>query len=161
MVTPPPTAPPPTPPDPPSLCYIWLSRQIPDVALCCAADRLHQLQVRGRWLFNGLMWLLLLPPSLWSLYPEYEMLRQAFTWVGLRYSLMDHPWATLGLLFPLASTLSTLIWQSRNILFGLPQHHIRTLEKQACRIQAAGASHVLWGWVWGTDPQPLSRRPHP
>ncbi|WP_353258123.1 hypothetical protein [Prochlorothrix hollandica] len=142
-----------SPPPTPSLCYIWLSRQIPDAATCRAADRLHHLQVQGRWLFNSLTWLLLLPPSLWAFQPEFQLWQQAFTWVALRYGLLAHPWATLGIFFPFATTLSTLIWQSRNIIWGLPHRDLRQLEQQVNRIKAKGPSHLLWCWVWGDEEQ--------
>jgi hypothetical protein len=44
-------------------------------------------------------------------------------------------------------TLAVLIWQSRNILFGLPENEQRRLEQQVLRIREQGQSHPLWKWI--------------
>ncbi len=111
--------------------------------------RLHQLQVGARWLFVSFLWLTLAPVCLWNLREELILWRQYFTWVAVRYGLYYHPWSTLGLSFCIAMTLAVLIWQSRNILFGMPEDEKQRLEKQVFQIRQQGPSHPLWKWVCG------------
>ncbi|WP_016949837.1 hypothetical protein [Anabaena sp. PCC 7108] len=110
-------------------------------------ERLHQLTVYGRWLFAGCAWLLIAPACLWNLRAEIALWQQYFTWVAVRYGLFFHPLATLGLSFCIAVTVSVLVWQSRNILWGLPQKEQQRLEIQVCRIRQQGTTHPLWKWV--------------
>ncbi|BAZ01810.1 hypothetical protein NIES37_58170 [Tolypothrix tenuis PCC 7101] len=110
-------------------------------------QRLHQLTVYGRWLFVACLWLTIAPISLWNLQSEIALWRQYFTWVAVRYGLVYHPLATIGLAFCIATTASVLIWQSRNILVGLPEPEKQRLEKQVFRIRQQGKSHPLWKWV--------------
>ena len=112
-------------------------------------EKLHQLQVYGRWLFVGLLWVILAPPSLWALRNEITLWKQYFTWVAVRFGLIYNPLSTLGLAFCIGMTASVLVWQSRNILFGLPKVEKERLEKQVLRIRQQGASHPLWRWVVG------------
>jgi hypothetical protein len=108
---------------------------------------LHQLQVAARWLFVCFLWLTVVPLCLWDLHKEIELWRQYFTWVAVRYGLYYHPLATLGLSFCIGMTLAVLIWQSRNILMGLPEAEKQRLEQQLWRIRQQGPSHPLWKWV--------------
>ncbi len=108
---------------------------------------LHQLQVGARWLFVGFLWLTVAPLCLWDLREEIELWRQYFTWVAIRYGLYYHPLATLGLSFCIGMTLAVLIWQSRNILMGLPEPEKKRLEQQLWRIRQQGPTHPLWKWV--------------
>ncbi|MEC4885256.1 MAG: hypothetical protein SAL70_28635 [Scytonema sp. PMC 1070.18] len=108
---------------------------------------LHQLQVGARWLFVGFLWLTVAPLCLWDLQKEIELWRQYFTWVAVRYGLYYHPLATLGLSFCIGMTLAVLIWQSRNILMGLPEAEKQRLEQQLWRIRQQGPSHPLWKWI--------------
>jgi hypothetical protein len=110
-------------------------------------QKLHQLQVYSRWLFVSFLWLSVAPVCLWDLRAEIALWQQYFTWVAVRYGLYYHSWATLGLSFCLGMTLAVLIWQSRNILFGLPQQEKQRLEQQVGRIRQQGPSHPLWRWV--------------
>jgi hypothetical protein len=110
-------------------------------------QKLHQLTVYGRWLFVGCVWLTLAPVSLWYLRGELVLWRQYFTWVAVRYGLFYNPLPTLGLAFCMGVTVSTLVWQSRNILWGLPQHEQQRLEKQVFRIRQQGPTHPLWKWI--------------
>ncbi|MBD2211379.1 hypothetical protein H6G27_16120 [Nostoc linckia FACHB-104] len=110
-------------------------------------QRLHQLTVYGRWIFVACLWLTIAPISLWNLQSEIALWRQYFTWVAVRYGLVYHPLATLGLSFCIAMTASVLIWQSRNILVGLPEPEKQRLEKQVFHIRQQGQSHPLWKWV--------------
>jgi hypothetical protein len=118
-----------------------------DPAFAQQVERLHQLTVYGRWLFVGCLWLTIAPICLWNLQAEIALLQQYFTWVAVRYGLLSHPLATFGLAFCIGMTTATLIWQSRNILIGLPKQEKQRLEKQVCRIRQQGPTHPLWKWV--------------
>ncbi|MBD2624988.1 hypothetical protein [Trichormus variabilis] len=118
-----------------------------DASFIRQVQRLHQLTVYGRWLFAGCSWLLIAPGCLWNLRAEIALWQQYFTWVAVRYGLAFHPLATLGLSFCIAITISVLVWQSRNILLGLPQQEKQRLETQVCRIRQQGPTHPLWKWV--------------
>jgi hypothetical protein len=119
----------------------------PDINIVKQVQKLHRLTVYGRWLFVGFLWLTIAPWCLWSLREEIALWRQYFTWVAVRYGLYFHPFATLGLAFCIGMTVAVLVWQSRNILFGLPQQDKERLEKQVFRIRQQGPSHPLWKWI--------------
>ncbi len=110
-------------------------------------QKLHQLTVYGRWLFVGCLWLTVAPVCLWDLRSEIALWQQYFTWVAVRYGLFYHPLSTLGLAFCIGMTVAVLVWQSRNILVGLPQPEKERLEKQVCRIRQQGVTHPLWKWI--------------
>ncbi|HYW19767.1 MAG TPA: hypothetical protein VE956_10725 [Nodularia sp. (in: cyanobacteria)] len=118
-----------------------------DTTFTQQVQRLHQLTVYGRWFFVGCLWLTIAPFSLWNLRSELALLQQYFTWVAVRYGLFYNPLSTLGLAFCIGTTVSTLVWQSRNILLGLPQREQQRLEKQVLRIRQQGQTHPLWKWV--------------
>ncbi|MEI6441883.1 MAG: hypothetical protein WCO29_01820 [Nostocales cyanobacterium ELA583] len=116
-------------------------------------QKLHRLTVYGRWLFSLCLWLIIAPLCLWDLRVEISLLQQYFTWVGLRYALIFHSLSTLGLSLCIAMTTSVLVWQSRNILWGLPLEEQENLKKQVYRIRQQGSSHPLWKWVCENNPQ--------
>ncbi|WP_346016645.1 hypothetical protein [Chroococcidiopsis sp. CCMEE 29] len=110
-------------------------------------QKLHHLTVYGRWLIVGLLWLSIGSLSLWGLRAEIALWRQYFTWVAVRYGLYYNPLPTFGLALCIGMTISVLVWQSRNILLGLPPKEQRRLEQQVRRIRQQGKSHPLWKWV--------------
>jgi hypothetical protein len=118
-----------------------------DSQLRVEVDRMYTLVLRGRWLFSGILWLTLGLASLWGLRSMLELALEDFTWASIRYGLHYQPWATIGLAFCIAITLSTLIWQSRNFLFGLSKQQQQQLLQQVLRIRAQGSSHPFWRWV--------------
>ncbi len=122
-------------------------------ALSPPLRRLHELSVWGRWLFVALCWLLLAPFALWSLREGIALALERFTWATVHYHLGAHPWATLSLGLCLGSTAAVLVWQSRNILFGLSRQDLRRLERQWDRIHRRGRRHPLWRWL-GTGDRP-------
>ncbi|OUC12634.1 MAG: hypothetical protein B0A82_21400 [Alkalinema sp. CACIAM 70d] len=128
--------------------------EVPDYLkfdLEAAADRLHQLTVVGRWLLILFLWLTLGTWSLWSLRNSIALLREYFTWSAIRYGLIFNPIPAIGLVICVAMTLSVLIWQSRNILWGLPLHDRDQLKKRTIAIRSKGRQHPLWRWVFGAD----------
>jgi hypothetical protein len=120
---------------------------ITDASFVLQVEKLHRLTVYGRWLFCLLLWLTLAPICLWSLREEIVLWRQYFTWMAVRYGLFYHPFSTIGLAFCIGMTAAVLVWQSRNILMGLPRKEQQRLEKQVCQIRQQGSSHPLWKWI--------------
>ncbi|MEA5506395.1 hypothetical protein VB735_25445 [Halotia wernerae UHCC 0503] len=118
-----------------------------DPSFAQQVQRLHQLTVYGRWLLVGCLWLTIAPLCLWDLRGEIALWQQYFTWVAVRYGLFYHPLSTLGLAFCIGMTGAVLVWQSRNILLGLPQSEKQRLEKQVCQIRQQGVTHPLWKWI--------------
>lgn len=118
-----------------------------DLAFKTQVQRLHQLTVYGRWLLVGILWISLAPLSLWGWRYEISLLRSHSTWAAVRYGILFNPLPALGLAWCIALTTSVLVWQSRNILLGIPPHEQRRLEQQAHRIRQQGSSHPLWKWV--------------
>lgn len=107
-------------------------------------QKLHNLTVYGRWLVVALLWLTIGSLSLWGLRSEIALLQQYFTWVAVRYGLFYNPLPTFGLGLCIGMTVSVLVWQSRNILLGLPQQEQQRLEQQVHKIRQQGPSHPLW-----------------
>jgi len=112
-------------------------------------QRLHQVAVYSRWFLVGLLWISVAPWSLWSLRSEFALWRDYFTWTAVRYGLAFNLVPTVGLTLCIALTVSTLIWQSRNILFGLPKRQRKQLKQRLLKIRQQGESHPLWLWVCG------------
>jgi hypothetical protein len=84
---------------------------------------------------------------LWGWHYELSLLRSHFTWAALRYSIAYNRLPALGLAFCIGMTVAVLVWQSRNILFGISRQEQRRLEQQVRRICRQGASHPLWKWI--------------
>jgi hypothetical protein len=110
-------------------------------------DRLHHLTVYGRWLFVLGLWLTVGTLSLWGLRYPIELIHEYFTWAAVYYGLHFHPLPTIGLATCIAFTTAVLVWQSRNILLGLPKRDRERLERQVLRIRKQGRSHPLWKYV--------------
>ncbi|OCR00104.1 hypothetical protein BCD67_20710 [Oscillatoriales cyanobacterium USR001] len=110
-------------------------------------QRLHELTVYGRWLFVAFLWVTVAPLSLWGLRDELVLWVENFTWAAVRYGLIYHRLSAIGLGLCIGMTLAVLIWQSRNILLGLPRKERQRLEQQVRRIRQQGQSHPLWRLV--------------
>ena len=110
-------------------------------------QRLHSLTVYARWLIVGILWISVGSWSLWGLRYPISLMQEYFTWAAVRYGLMFHLLPAVGLFLCIGMTTSVLVWQSRNILFGIPPDEQRRLEKQVYRIRQQGSSHPLWKWV--------------
>lgn len=122
---------------------------VPDPVFAAQVEKLHRLTVYGRWCLVGLIWIFIGLPSLWALRSDIELMLAKFTWASLRYTLSLYyaPLPTMGLFFCVAMMTSVLVWQSRNILFGMPAAERNRLEKQVLRIRQQGESHPLWKWI--------------
>lgn len=110
-------------------------------------QRLYDLSVYGRWLFVGVCWVILGSYGIWGLRDEFVLWRQYITWTSLRYGLAYNIIPTSCLVFCVAITAAVLVWQSRNILYGLPMREKLRLENQVKKIHNTGPSHPLWKWV--------------
>jgi hypothetical protein len=110
-------------------------------------QKLYNLILYGRWLVVAFLWLSVGSLSLWGLRYEIALWLQYFTWVAVRFALYYNPLSTIGLTVCLVMTISVIVWQSRNILLGLPPEEQRRLEQQVQQIRQQGATHPLWKWI--------------
>ncbi|MGA9378588.1 MAG: hypothetical protein WBV73_07440 [Phormidium sp.] len=118
-----------------------------DPSFATQVERLVELTVYGRWLFVGLLWITIGSLSLWGLRDEIALLQQHFTWVAVKYGLAYNRLPALGLALCVGMTVAVMVWQSRNILIGMPQAERRRLEQQVFRIRQQGKTHPLWNLV--------------
>jgi hypothetical protein len=118
-----------------------------DPRLVNQIQKLHQLTIYGRWLFVLLLWLSIAPWSLWSLRSEIALGRDYFTWVLVRYAIVYNRLPIFALAFCVAMTTAVLVWQTRNILFGLPKAEKQRLQQQVIKISQQGKSHPLWKFI--------------
>lgn len=118
-----------------------------DGQLHAEMGRLYAVMLRGRWLVTAGLWLTVGSWSVWSLRKMFDLALEDFTWSAIRAGLHYQPIPTLGLCVCLGTTLSILIWQSRNLLFGFSRQQQAYLQQQVLRIRAQGRSHPLWRWV--------------
>ena len=119
-----------------------------DSTLKTQVMRLHQLTVYGRWLVVSLLWITVVPFCLWGWRYEISLMRSHFTWAAIRYSIIFNPVPAFGLGFCIGMTCAVLVWQSRNMLMGLPPQEQQRLEQQVRRIGQQGATHPLWKWIF-------------
>ncbi len=110
-------------------------------------DRLYRLTIYGRWLAIGLLWATLGIYSLWDLRYPISLLQEDFTWAALKYGLYFQPVPAVGLCLCIGMMAGTLVWQSRNLIWGLPKPEQHRLAQQICQIRKQGSSHPLWKWV--------------
>lgn len=110
-------------------------------------QRLIEVQTYLRWMLDVFLWLTVGAASIWALRSEIELWIASFTWAAVRISLAYNRLPMLGLGICVAMTLSTLIWQSSIILWGISSREKRSLINQVKKIQKTGKSHPLWRWV--------------
>ena len=110
-------------------------------------QKLYNLILYGRWLVVAFLWLSVGSLSLWGLRSEIALWLQYFTWVAVKFALYYNPLPTIGLTVCVVMTISVIVWQSRNILLGLPPDEQRRLEQQVQKIRQQGATHPLWKWI--------------
>lgn len=109
--------------------------------------RLHQLTVYCRWLFVAVIWITIGSLSLWGFRYPITLMLEHFTWAALLYGIVFHRLAAIGIATCIGVTTAVLVWQSRNILMGIPSKELHRLEQQVCRIRQQGPSHPLWQWI--------------
>ena len=110
-------------------------------------DRLYKLSIYGRWLFVIFNWLTFGLYAIWNLRQEISLCLDYFTWAAVYYGLHFNFLPTLCLAFCISTTISVLVWQSRNTIWGLPDFEKRKLEKQVKKILSEGTKHPLWKWI--------------
>ena len=109
--------------------------------------KLYQLTIYLRWLIVLLCWLTLGIFGLWGLRNEIQLWFDYFTWSAVRYAIHFNPVPSLCLAFCVGMTISALVWQSRNIIWGLPPQEKYRLEQRVKRILSIGSSHPLWRFI--------------
>jgi hypothetical protein len=107
-------------------------------------QQLRTILWRRWWLTVLGLWLAVGSLSLWNLRLEIILLRQYFTWTALRYGLLYHRLAALGLGLCLGLTVALLLAESRYLLFGLAKEEQQRLETWLQRINRQGPRHPLW-----------------
>lgn len=90
----------------------------------------YQLMVWSRWRFVIFLWLTLGSYGIWSLRHEIKLWLDYFTWAAVRYGLRFNMLSTMCLAICVGFTLSTLVWQSRNIIWGLSDKEKYYLEQK-------------------------------
>jgi hypothetical protein len=110
-------------------------------------ERLYRLNVYGRWVVIGSLWATVGAYSLYELRYPIELIREDFTWAAVKYGLIFQPVSAFGLALCIGMMVGTLVWQSRNAIWGLPKSEHERLVKQVCQICKQGSSHPLWKWV--------------
>ncbi len=111
-------------------------------------QRLLRVHLWGRWLLAIALWCTLGAFCLWRLRGDIALWREYFTWAAVRVSLQHNRLEFMGLGLCVALTLSTLIWQSTHILFGVRGREYRALVRQVRAIGDRGSDHPLWVSVW-------------
>jgi hypothetical protein len=109
--------------------------------------RLHRINLYGRWVAVGLLWVTVGSLSLWGLRYPISLVLDYFTWSAVRYGLIFHRLPAIGLLVCAFFTLSLLFRQIRHWLFGITQPERQRLETRVCQIRLQGESHPLWKFV--------------
>lgn len=119
-----------------------------DAQLLAQMEQLHRVFVVGRWLLVVILWSVLGIASAWALRHEFAMVTHRFTWAAIRYGLAFNIWATLGLSICIGPTVALLVWQTRNLLWGLPKLETVRLQKYVVKIRDQGPKHPLWGYIF-------------
>jgi hypothetical protein len=110
-------------------------------------DNLYRINVYTRWLVILGLWLTIGIYSLWGLRYPISLLQEDFTWAAVKYGLVGAPLPAFGLCLCVGIMTGTLVWQSRNIIWGISKPEQQRLTEQVCNIRKQGSSHPLWKWV--------------
>jgi len=70
-----------------------------------------------------------------------------FTWAAVRVAIRNDQLPFMGLGLCVAMTLSTLMRQSWDILYGISKQEYHSLVQQVQEIENQGRKHLLWQWV--------------
>jgi hypothetical protein len=112
-------------------------------------ERLAVLTVRLRWAVVVGLWLTIGAASLWGIRSQLWLMSQYFTWAALHYAFRFNRWNALGIMICTVMTLSVLLGQSRDILFGRSGSEQERLHQQLLRIKQQGETHPMWRWLYG------------
>jgi hypothetical protein len=110
-------------------------------------DNFYRLTVYSRWIVISLLWMTVGIYSLWELRYPISLIREDFTWAAVKYGLIFNPIPALGLCLCVGLTTGTLVWQSRNLIWGLPLAEKQYSIDRVAQIRKQGRSHPLWKWV--------------
>ncbi len=110
-------------------------------------ERLYRLNIYGKWLVIGLLWATVGAYSLLQFSYSISLIQEEFTWAAVKYGLIFQPIPAMGLALCVGMMMGTLLWQSRNAIWGLPKHERDRLARQVCQIRKQGSSHPLAKWV--------------
>jgi len=112
-------------------------------------QRLFKITLYSRWLVVGGLWLTVGSLSLWSLRESIQLWFEYFTWAAIRYAFAFNRLAAVGVGLCMGTTFAVLLWQSRVILWGIPDPEYQRLSQQVMRIRVQGSTHPLWNRVCG------------
>ncbi|MEM9271497.1 MAG: hypothetical protein AAGA80_00850 [Cyanobacteria bacterium P01_F01_bin.143] len=93
-------------------------------------DNYYKEIVWARWKLVIFLWLTLGTYGIWSLRHEIKLWLDYFTWSAVRYGLKFNMLSTICLAICIGFTLSTMVWQSRNIIWGLSDKEKYYLEQR-------------------------------
>jgi hypothetical protein len=110
-------------------------------------EKLHQIQMYGRWLFVLICWLTLAPIGIWGLREEIALIAEHFTWTAVIYGISYNFLPSLALTFSIAITIAVLVRQTKYKLTGISPRERLQLEKKVEKINNFGSSHPLWKWI--------------
>lgn len=112
-------------------------------------EKLHLISIYSRWILVLFCWLTLVPWGLWQLRDTLSLCRQYCTWAIWRVDMFEfHFGAGLAIIFTIAFTTSTLVWQSYHILNGgLSEKEKYYLAKKVKKINQQGRKNFLWHWL--------------
>ena len=110
-------------------------------------DNLYRLNLYTRWTIIALLWGVVGSYSLWELRYPISLIQDDFTWTAVKYGLITNQIPAFGLCLCVGMMTGTLVWQSRNIIWGIPNKEQQRLTKQVCQIRQQGSSHPLWKFV--------------
>lgn len=125
-----------------------------DPALLRQMRRLYYLRLWIRWGAIALVWLLLVPLSLWSLRDVLRRWGDYFGWAALRYAIVHHRVEAIAVAFCIALVVATLLRHSWHMLRGLSARELADLRRDLLAIRDRGPEHPLWRWIMvGGDPR--------
>ena len=114
-------------------------------------DRLYSLTVYLRWLVVLICWLTLGVYGIWQIREAIALWFDYFTWSAVYYTFHFNFVPTLCLAICVGVTVSSLVRQSRNTIWGIPHQERKQLERQVTKILAVGKKHPLWKWISKND----------
>ncbi|MGK7933242.1 MAG: hypothetical protein AB4041_17675 [Microcystaceae cyanobacterium] len=113
-----------------------------------SVEKLCHLSLYLRWLLVCFCWLVVVPLALWQLREDIGLMRDYFTWSGLRYSLIYNLVPAFFLFTSVGLTLAVLLRHSQFILWGISTKDRAKLEQQVKNIYRIGPRHPLWKWLF-------------
>jgi hypothetical protein len=128
---------------------MWDDQEFDKKAIDSQVQRLILVQTKMRWALVIFLWLTVGTASVWMIREDIALWMEYFTWAAVRVAIRNDQLPYMGLGVCVALTLSTLIRQSWDILFGINKREYHYLVKQVKEIETQGRKHWLWQWVIG------------